>query len=123
MKNSYRRMSPLIIAGLAMVSVDAFAGDLFSSPFEIKALDNGYLLAVAKEGKCGQDNIQHKTQQKTQQKSKQGSCGEGKCGNDKTNNEAVCGIYQVGSTHNDDSKVKDGKCGGHKVVESLCGEG
>jgi len=35
--------------------------------------------------------------------------------------EAVCGMYQVGSRHKDPSKVKDGKCGGHKVVEALCG--
>jgi uncharacterized low-complexity protein len=46
--------------------------------------------------------------------------GEGKCGG-KTANEAVCGIYQIGSSHKDSSRVKDGKCGGHKVVESLCG--
>jgi uncharacterized low-complexity protein len=49
-----------------------------------------------------------------------GRCGEGKCGA-KSDKEAVCGIYKVGSAHKDDSKVKDGKCGGHKVVESLCG--
>ncbi len=29
-------------------------------------------------------------------------------------NEVVCGIYQIGSGHKDSSKVKDGKCGGHK---------
>lgn len=53
-------------------------------------------------------------------KDAKGKCGEGKCGA-KGDKEAVCGIYTVGSAHKDDSKVKDGKCGGHRVVESLCG--
>jgi len=46
---------------------------------------------------------------------------EGKCGAGKSDREAVCGIYTVGSSHKDDTRVKDGKCGGHKVVEALCG--
>ena len=73
------------------------------SPFASRALAGGYMLA-------GQENAG----------SGEGKCGEGKCGS-KTDQEAVCGIYQIGSGHKDESKVKDGKCGGHKVVEALCG--
>ena len=51
-----------------------------------------------------------------------GHAGEGKCGGDKAANEAVCGIYKVGSAHQDNSKVKDGVCGGHAPVEMLCGD-
>lgn len=111
MKTPYKQIKPLLIAGLATISLEAYASDTTSTPFNIKPLISGYQLAAAEEGKCGQN------------KSKQGSCGEGKCGGTKTKNEAVCGIYTIGSAHDDDSKVKDGKCGGHKVVESLCGEG
>jgi len=102
---SPKKITPLLVAGLATISLDTFASDTTSSPFEIQLLNSGYHVAAAEEGKCG----------------------EGKCGKDKkqkkSDKEAVCGIYQIGSTHDDDSKVKDGKCGGHKVVESLCGEG
>jgi len=49
-------------------------------------------------------------------------CGEGKCGGGKAANEAVCGIYKVGSAHQDDRKVRDGVCGGHAPVEMLCGD-
>jgi len=111
MKTSYKKITPLLLVGLATISLDTFAGDTSATPFDIKPLNNGYQLAANEEGKNGQSKI------------KQGSCGEGKCGNNKTDSEAVCGIYQIGTPHNDDSKLKDGKCGGHKVVESLCGEG
>ena len=57
-----------------------------------------------------------------QKTGKEGKCGEGKCGGDKAANEAVCGIYKVGSAHQDSSKVKDGVCGGHAPVEMLCGD-
>ena len=110
MKTSNKQIGSLLLAGLATISLEAFASDASSTPFDIKPLSSGYQLA-AEEGKCGQD------------KSKQGSCGEGKCGGKKAGSEAVCGIYKVGSSHDDNSKVKDGKCGGHKVVEALCGGG
>ena len=74
------------------------------NPFDSKLLERGYMVA----------------EQQGDVKKKEGTCGEGKCGG-KTDTEAVCGIYQIGSSHKDDTKVKDGKCGGHKAVEALCG--
>ena len=67
-------------ASLATAPVVHAAGD----PFEMNALSGGYQVAQA-------------------DKSKEGKCGEGKCGGDKT---------------------KDGKCGGEKKKEEgKCGEG
>ena len=117
MKTSGKQISSLLIAGFATVSLEAYASDTTSTPFDIKPLDRGYQMAAAEEGYCGQDKM------KDGDKMKQGSCGEGKCGGNKVKNEAVCGLYKVGSAHEDDSKVKDGKCGGHKVLEALCGDG
>ena len=119
MNKSYKKIRPFLIAGLATISIDTFAVDASVSPFEITPLDSGYLLTTAEEGYCGQGNCG----QSNKPKNKSGSCGEGKCGGNKTDKEAVCGIYQIGSSHKDNNKVKDGKCGNHKVVESLCGEG
>jgi len=107
MKTPYKQIKPLLIAGLATISLEAYASNATVTPFNIKPLTDGYQLAATEEGKCGQN------------KNKQGSCG----GGIKADGEAVCGIYKIGSTHEDDSKVKDGKCGGHKVIEALCGEG
>lgn len=76
------------------------------NPFALTDLPAGYRLADA-------DAADKSTDSKSRS-------DEGKCGG-KTANEAVCGIYQVGSSHKDPAKVKDGKCGGHKVVEALCG--
>jgi len=104
-------INSLLIAGLATISLEAFAADTTSTPFDIKPLNRGYQMAAAEEGNCGQDKM------------KESNCGEGKCGSKKNSQEAVCGLYKIGSAHEDDSKVKDGKCGGHKVVESLCGGG
>jgi len=114
MNKPYKKIRPFLIVGLATISIDTFADDATSSPFEIKRLDSGYQLSVIEEGNCGQGN---------KPKNKSGSCGEGKCGGNKTDKEAICGIYQIGSSHKDNNKVKDGKCGDHKVVESLCGDG
>lgn len=66
-------------ASLAAAPVVNAAGD----PFEMDSLNGGYQVAQA-------------------DKNKEGKCGEGKCGGDKT---------------------KDGKCGGDKKEEGKCGEG
>jgi len=116
MKQPFTKIHSLLIASLASISLNAHADSSSHSPFSMTPLDNGYRILAKQESKCGQ-NI------KQENKTRQASCGEGKCGNKKTNTEAVCGIYQIGSSHKKDGKVKDGKCGGHKVVESLCGEG
>ena len=81
--------------------------DVRDNPFSLVPLASGYMVGQADDG------------QKT---GKEGKCGEGKCGAGKAANEAVCGIYKVGSAHQDNSKVKDGVCGGHAPVEMLCGD-
>ncbi|TCK16906.1 hypothetical protein DFR30_0125 [Thiogranum longum] len=88
----------LILAGNSLQAAD--------NPFVSTDLSAGYRLADADAGdKAGESKAMK---------------GEGKCGG-KAASEAVCGIYQIGSSHKDPAKVKDGKCGGHKVVEALCG--
>ena len=90
--------------------------DTQQNPFAMTELAVGYMVAgyegVCGEGKCGGNR----------KAAKEGKCGEGKCGGDKAASEAVCGIYKVGSAHQDNSKVKDGVCGGHAPVEMLCGD-
>ena len=76
------------------------------NPFSSTDLAGGYQIAE---------------QEKNTGKTSEGNCGAGKSAN-RTEAEAVCGIYRIGSAHRDDSKVVDGKCGGHKVVEALCGD-
>jgi len=93
----------LLAGSLVFVSGVAQAA---GNPFMLTDLPGGYALADADTDDDASDS-----------KAKN---SEGKCGG-KTASEAVCGMYQVGSSHKDPSKVKDGKCGGHKVVESLCG--
>ena len=73
-----------------------------TNPFGMTELPGGYMQVAGKhreggcgEGKCGGD------------KSHEGKCGEGKCGGDKSG-EGSCG---------------EGKCGGDKSHEGKCGEG
>ena len=82
--------------------------DARDNPFSLTPLASGYMVGQA-------DDEGQKT-------GKEGKCGEGKCGGDKAANEAVCGIYKVGSAHQDSRKVKDGGCGGHAPAEMLCGD-
>lgn len=92
----------IFLAG-ALTSLDITQAG--QNPFNMIDLPGGYQLAE---------------QENTADKTSEGKCGAAKSGG-KAEAEAVCGIYQVGSSHRDDSKVKDGKCGGHKVVEASCG--
>jgi len=111
MKTSNKYIGSLLVAGLATISLEAYATNTTSTPFDIKPLDRGYQVAAAGEGSCGQDKM------------KESNCGGSQSDSKKMDNEAVCGLYKIGSAHENDSKVEDGKCGGHKVVESLCGGG
>lgn len=90
-------MAVLLVGTLSATSALA-AGQ---NPFAFTDLGNGYSVAQS-------DNEGDKAK-------KEGSCG------GKAASEAVCGMYQVGSSHKDPSKVKEGKCGGHKIVEASCG--
>ncbi len=106
--SALKKTSPTLSLAAGMLVVGALSpgGDTLAAenPFSSSRLPGGYMIAA--------DDMM---------KGKEGKCGEGKCGGAKDEKEAVCGIYSVGSAHKDDSKVKDGKCGGHKVVEALCG--
>ena len=81
--------------------------DTGENPFTLTPLASGYMVGQAED---------------SQKTGKEGQCGEGKCGGDKAANEAVCGIYKVGSAHQDDGRVTEGVCGGHAPVEMLCGD-
>ncbi|VAW78752.1 hypothetical protein MNBD_GAMMA15-1192 [hydrothermal vent metagenome] len=94
----------LIVGSLVLASG---ASQASGNPFVSTDLSTGYKLVDA-DTATQKDNAGKKD-------------NEGNCGG-KTDGEAVCGMYQVGSSHKDPSRVKDGKCGGHKVVEALCGE-
>ena len=93
-----------LLAGSLMLVGSSLQAE--ANPFAFTDLPAGYRLADADAT--------------DKAKGDQGVSNEGKCGG-KAASEAVCGIYQVGSSHKDPAKVKDGKCGGHKVVEALCG--
>ena len=95
------------------VMMGAFVVGALTPTASINATENPFASAQLPSG--------YKVAADDTDKGEEGKCGEGKCGGSKSDKEAVCGIYNIGSAHKDDSKVKDGKCGGHKVVEALCG--
>jgi uncharacterized low-complexity protein len=102
----------LVIGTCIIGSLSGYViADAQQNPFAMTELAAGYMVAgyegVCGEGKCG---------------GKKKAVEEGKCGGDKAVNEAVCGIYKVGSAHQGNTKVKDGVCGGHAPVEMLCGD-
>ena len=102
--------------------------DARGNPFSMSELSGGYMLAghegVCGEGKCGGSRQAGSAGNagNSAKTGAEGKCGEGKCGAGKAANEAVCGIYKVGSAHQDDGKVSEGVCGGHAPVEMLCGD-
>ena len=93
-----------LLVGSLMLAGSSLQAEV--NPFAFTDLPAGYRLADADAA--------------DKAKGDRGMNSEGKCGG-KADSEAVCGIYQIGSSHKDPAKVKDGKCGGHKVVEALCG--
>jgi len=73
------------------------------NPFQMNQLSNGYQLADAHEGKCGEGKCGEEKAEG------EGKCGEGKCGEEKAEGEGKCG---------------EGKCGEEKAEgEGKCGEG
>ena len=108
MKKSDQRFPRVPLAALLAGTLSAsgvLAAD--QNPFALNDLGSGYKVVDAEGTGDNGDKVK-----------KDGQCGSDKA---KKANEAVCGIYQIGSSHKDPSKVKDGKCGGHKPVEALCG--
>ena len=109
MKKSDPRVPRIPLAALlagTLSASGALAAD--QNPFVLTDLGSGYKVVEADGAGDSGDKMKK----------------DGKCGGNKANkaNEAVCGIYQIGSSHKNPSKVKDGKCGGHKkAAEASCG--
>jgi uncharacterized low-complexity protein len=91
-------LGTVFVASMAASSVAGAA----QSPFAMASLDKGYMVAAADMAKDGK--MDSKTDSKTDAKMKDGKCGEGKCGGNKTKDGKM------------DTKMKDGKCG-----EGKCG--
>ena len=99
-----------IVVGLGSTTVIAA-----NNPFESTELAAGYL------------NIAEAGEQDGSIKAKDGSCGEGKCGN-KTDKSSKAKEGTCGDKKMDESKTMEGKCGEKKMdtsktEEGNCGEG
>ncbi|GAC15008.1 HvfA family oxazolone/thioamide-modified RiPP metallophore [Aliiglaciecola lipolytica] len=113
-------LGAVIIGSLSTVTLQANA-----NPFDIQALDSGYMQLAGegkcggkkndKEGKCGEGKCgEEKRGEKADKEGKcgEGKCGEGKCGGEKADKEGKCG----------EGKCGEGKCGGEKAnKEGKCG--
>ena len=84
-------LSLAIGSAFAISLVAAPVANAANNPFGMQQLNSGYLVAEAKDGKCGGDK----------------KSADGKCGGDKKSADGKCG---------GDKKAKDGKCG-----EGKCG--
>jgi uncharacterized low-complexity protein len=90
-----------IMAGFGSTAVVAS-----DNPFELKELTSGYLnMTEADSTEPGS------------MKAKDGSCGEGKCGNKTEKDEGKTMEGKCGDKKMDESKAKEGKCG-----EGKCGD-
>jgi len=108
--------------GAALVGSLAATGAVQAAenPFGATQLESGYMQLASKEGSCGEGKCGG---DKSESK-KEMSCGEGKCGGDKSKKEGSCGEGKCGG---DKSESKsEGSCGGGKSEtkkEGSCGEG
>ena len=113
MKFNTSRKTLVVAVGMAVTALSpvALAEDASSNPFAVTELSGGYMqLAEAEgaakaeaegscgEGKCGDDKAEGDDKAKAE-----GSCGEGKCGDDKA--------------EGDDKAKAEGSCG-----EGKCGD-
>lgn len=80
-----------IVASLGASGIANASADTDADLFSMEKLNSGYLMAGGHE--------------------KEGSCGEGKCGDDKKDGEGSCG----------EDKGGEGSCGGDKDGEGSCG--
>ena len=80
-----------IVASLGASGIANASANTDADLFSMEKLNSGYLMAGAHE--------------------KEGSCGEGKCGDDKKDGEGSCG----------EDKGGEGSCGGDKGGEGSCG--
>ncbi len=100
-------LKPLTLA-LGAAFVTSLAGtpvaNAAENPFAMSDLSSGYMVAEMDENKM----------------EKEGKCGEGKCGGDKTKKEGKCGEGKCGGDKA--KKMEEGKCGGDKKMEEgKCG--
>jgi uncharacterized low-complexity protein len=122
MQNKTRNISTLIASAvLSTVGIAGVAHAADTSPFAVKPLAQGYLVAQAdtgsklKDGKCGEGKCG--ANKKKTEKAKDGTCGadkkaaDGKCGADKKAAEGACGADKKSDA---DAKHKDGSCGATK---------
>ncbi len=97
-------------ASLAASNV-ANAAPNSSNPFAMSDLNSGYMQLAGshKEGKCGEGKCGG------DKSSKEGKCGEGKCGGAKSSKEGKCGEGKCGGAKSSkEGKCGEGKCGGSK---------
>ncbi|KVZ45752.1 hypothetical protein [Burkholderia ubonensis] len=119
MQNKIRNISTLIASAmLSTVGTAGVAQAADSSPFAVKPLAQGYLVAQAdignkmKDGKCGEGKCG--ANKKMAEKAKDGTCGannkaaEGSCGAHKKVMEGKCGADKKTDV---EAKHKDGSCG------------
>lgn len=100
MRNSHKPQALVTGAALALSVFGGAALADQANPFALSDLPQGYNLASAAEGKCGEGKCGG-DKAAAGDKAKEGKCGEGKCGGDKKSA---------------DDKAKEGKCG-----EGKCG--
>ena len=111
-----KKLTVAIGASLTSVALSAGAAEPVN-PFVAMELPSGYLQlaeGTCGEGKCG-----------GQKSETEGKCGEGKCGGQKSEAEGKCGEGKCGGEKSDaEGKCGEGKCGGKKSeAEGKCGEG
>ncbi|MDH5735126.1 MAG: hypothetical protein OEY87_03290 [Gammaproteobacteria bacterium] len=115
--NTIKTLSLATGAALALgvIGNSAMAAEI--NPFGMTELTQGYTLAAATEGKCGEAKCGGNKAAESKcggDKAKEAKCGEGKCGSNKSKaSEGKCG----GSKN----KEAEAKCGGNKAAESKCG--
>jgi uncharacterized low-complexity protein len=106
-----KKLNPLAVALGTTFAISLSASPIVNAadnPFSATQLSNGYMVADAHEGKCGEGKCGDK-------KKEEGKCGEGKCGDKKA--EGSCGDKK------EEGKCGEGKCGDKKKEEGKCGEG
>jgi uncharacterized low-complexity protein len=95
------KLKPIISAlGLTLAATIAASpiAQADQNPFGVSEMSNGYMLAGAEEGKCGEGKCgenKDKEGKCGESKDKEGKCGEGKCG-EKKDNEGKCGEGKCG---------------------------
>ncbi|MEZ5465125.1 MAG: hypothetical protein R3F22_07895 [Lysobacteraceae bacterium] len=126
MSNKSKLSKSLSVAvGAAFVGAFAVAPTAQANSFQMNDLDHGYQLVgdehadKAKEegkcgeGKCGEGKCGDDKKADHEGKCGEGKCGEGKCGDDKkADHEGKCGEGKCGADKKDESKDKEGSCGG-----------